>query len=192
MKNRANTQNANILSSALLNPEFRISVAKNLIPNTIIKLPEILFITTFPPRECGIATYSQDLIKSLNNKFKNSFNIKICALESDTEKHYYDEPIKYILNTDQPKAFPILSEKINANNSIQIVLLQHEFGLFRNKETHLIQFLDKITKPIIIVFHTVLPNPNNLLKANIQVIEQLVDSIIVMTNSAAQILKNDY
>ena len=36
-------------------------------------LPEILFITSFPPRECGIATYSQDLIAALNNQIENSF-----------------------------------------------------------------------------------------------------------------------
>ena len=48
--------------------------------NSKQKLPEILFITTYPPRECGIATYSQDLIKALNSKFQNSFNIKIGAL----------------------------------------------------------------------------------------------------------------
>ena len=40
-------------------------------------LAEILFITSYPPRECGIATYSQDLIKALNNKFSNSLSIKI-------------------------------------------------------------------------------------------------------------------
>ena len=50
-------------------------------------LPEILFITSFPPRECGIATYSQDLIKALKNKFNHSFKISICPLESDSEKH---------------------------------------------------------------------------------------------------------
>jgi len=43
---------------------MRIPYAKN-------KLPEILFITSYPPRECGIATYSQDLLKALNNKFSN-------------------------------------------------------------------------------------------------------------------------
>ena len=48
---------------------------------TIVKsqniLPEIVFVTSYPPRECGIATYSQDLIKALNNKFRKSFDIKI-------------------------------------------------------------------------------------------------------------------
>src|ERR1035437_3549287 len=48
-------------------------------------LPEILFITSYPPRECGIATYSQDLIKAINNKFSNTLSIKVCALESGDE-----------------------------------------------------------------------------------------------------------
>ncbi|OYU93200.1 MAG: hypothetical protein CFE21_21480, partial [Bacteroidetes bacterium B1(2017)] len=79
---------------------------KNIIPNFANKfegsnkLPEVLFLTSFPPRECGIATYSQDLIGALNNKFFDSFKLSICALESDNEKHEYNEEIKYKLNTD--------------------------------------------------------------------------------------------
>jgi glycosyltransferase involved in cell wall biosynthesis len=192
MKNRTTISNPKIHLARLLNPAFKITTSNHLNSNTAVKLPEILFITTFPPRECGIATYSQDLIKSLENKFKNSFKIKICALESNTEKHRYTEPIKYILNTDKPDAFVALSEKINANDAIQMVLLQHEFGLFRKNEADLIQFLEVLIKPVIVVFHTVLPNPNDLLKANVQAIGQLTQSIIVMTHSAAKILKNDY
>ncbi len=50
--------------------------------DTAENLAEILFITSYPPRECGIATYSQDLLKALNNKFSNTFSLKVCALES--------------------------------------------------------------------------------------------------------------
>ncbi|PZX92063.1 mannosyltransferase [Flavobacterium aquariorum] len=192
MRNSIDTQKVKILPIGVLNTELKPTVINHLIPNTVAKLPEILFITTFPPRECGIATYSQDLIKSLNNKFRNSFSVKICALESDDAKHHYTEPVKYILNTDEPNSFSNLSEKINANNLIQMVLLQHEFGLFRNNEDHLIQFLYKITKASIIVFHTVLHNPNDSLKKNVQLLAQLAHSIIVMTHSAALILKSDY
>jgi glycosyltransferase involved in cell wall biosynthesis len=192
MRNRITTPNPNALSAGILKKEFHTVITSHLDPKTAMKLPEILFMTTFPPRECGIATYSQDLIRSLNNKFKNSFTIKICALESDVEKHHYYEPIIYILNINQPNAFYDLSEKINKNNLIQIILLQHEFGLFKNNEANLIEFLYKTNKPVIIVFHTVLPNPENSFKVNVQVIGQLAHSIIVMTHSAAEILKNDY
>ena len=64
-------------------------------------------------------------------------------MESETEKHQYSESIKYILNTDQPDAFNNLAEKINANNSIQMVLLQHEFGLFRKIKNYLLQRIFK-------------------------------------------------
>ena len=54
-------------------------------PKSEKPLPEILFITSFPPRECGIATYSQDLMKALNHKFGNSFTLKVCAVETENE-----------------------------------------------------------------------------------------------------------
>ena len=76
-------------------------------------LPGILFITSYPPRECGIATYSQDLITALNNKFSHSFTIRICPLESENEKHDYTGEIKYILNVDDPGAFISLAKNIN-------------------------------------------------------------------------------
>lgn len=87
-------------------------------PDNAGNLSEILFITSFPPRECGIATYSQDLIKALNNKFNLSFKIQICALESENEIHNYSEKIKYVLNTDTPGAFTSLSNKINNDPDI--------------------------------------------------------------------------
>src|SRR5579872_476030 len=76
-------------------------------------LPEILFITSYPPRECGLATYSQDLIQVLNNKFSQSFTIRICPLESENEKHIYTDEIKYFLNTDDSDSFTGLAKNIN-------------------------------------------------------------------------------
>jgi glycosyltransferase involved in cell wall biosynthesis len=155
-------------------------------------LQEILFITSYPPRECGIATYSQDLVKALNNKFKNSFTLRICPLESENEKHNYTDEIKYILNTDHPDAFIKMATVINANAEIRMVMIQHEFGFFENKEDDFKQFLNTLTKPVVIAFHTVLPRPDELLKLKVQQICAVAESIIVMTNSSANVLMNDY
>lgn len=154
--------------------------------------PEILFITSYPPRECGIATYSQDLTKALNNKFNHSFKISICPLESNSEKHIYKENTKYLLNTDEPDAFVTLAKKINTDPGIRLVMVQHEFGLFNKKEADFITFLKTISKPIIIAFHTVIPDPHNSLKVSVQQIASAVESVIVMTNSAAEILIREY
>ena len=161
-------------------------------PNYSNSLPEILFITSYPPRECGIATYSHDLIKALDNKFNQSFKITICPLESDSERHIYNDEIKYILNTDNSRSYIKLAEIINDNDAIQMVMIQHEFGFFNKNESDFKQFLQTLTKPIIIVFHTVLPNPNELLRINMQLIANFCESIIVMTNSSAEILTKGY
>lgn len=155
-------------------------------------LPEILFITSYPPRECGIATYSQDLILALNNKFNQSFTIRICPLESESEKHTYFEKVKYILNTDHPNAFIRLAKNINANEDIRMVMIQHEFGFFNKKEEHFRLFLMALTKPIVVVFHTVLPRPNESLKVSVQQIAANAESIIVMTHASAEILAHEY
>jgi hypothetical protein len=93
-------------------------------------LPEILFLTSYPPRECGKATYSKDLVEALKNKFQDSFKISICALESDTEKHSYGPKVKYNLNTDEPGSFAKLADKINQDKAISMVMVQHEFGIY--------------------------------------------------------------
>lgn len=162
------------------------------ISKTENNLPEILFITSFPPRECGIATYSQDLIEALNNKFNHSFKTSICALESENEKHHYTDELKYVLNTDHPEDFTKLAKSINANASVRIVMIQHEFGFFEKREEDFQLFLEALLKPIVIVFHTVLPRPNESFKTKVQQISCACESIIVMTNSSAGILREDY
>ena len=153
---------------------------------------EILFITSFPPRVCGIATYSQDLIKALNNKFSNTLSIKVCALESGDENFQYTNEVKYVLKTSLADKYRKLALKINKDYQIRIVLIQHEFGFFNKQEEPFLQFLNSLTKPVIIVFHTVLPNPVEKLKSNIKSIASSCESIIVMTHDSAKILIYDY
>lgn len=161
-------------------------------PDIQVKLPEILVITSYPPRECGIATYSNDLIKSLNNKFSNSFSIKVCALESGVSDFKYPDEVKYKLDTTHFAGFMKLAESINNDDRIQIVLLQHEFGFFNEEQQGLLQFLYEINKPVITVFHTVLPHPNEQLKTMVKNIVAACKSVIVMTHNSANILMNEY
>lgn len=156
-------------------------------------LPEILFITTYPPRECGIATYSQDLIRALNNQYVDSFSLKIAAIENKNELHVYrDDNVKYTLNTSEANSYKKLAEDINNDFNIKLVVIQHEFGLFCESEKEFGNFLDSVKKPVCVVFHTVLPNPDTAFREKVQEILDKVDSVIVMTNNAASILEKDY
>jgi glycosyltransferase involved in cell wall biosynthesis len=153
---------------------------------------EILFITSYPPRVCGIATYSQDLIKALNNKFSNSFKIIVCALESDDSDFQYPDEVKYVLNTSLADGYSKLAQTINNVNQIKIVLIQHEFGFFREQEPSFLDFLHALSKPVVIVFHSVLPHPDTLLKEKVRNIAAACESMVVMTQNSAQVLIDDY
>ena len=155
-------------------------------------LPEILVISSYPPRECGVATYSQDLVKALENKFGNSFELKVCALETSDMDYVYPKEVTCKLTTNDPASFEALASTINKSSSIQAVMIQHEFGFFESTKDCFLSLLQALTKPVVVVFHTVLPKPNKDLRANVQHIMEACESIIVMTQDAAKILKNDY
>lgn len=155
-------------------------------------LPEILVITSYPPRECGIATYSQDLIAALNNKFRQSFSFKVCALESDDTNYLYPEEVKYVLKTSEATEYEKLAVKINNDDQLKVVLIQHEFGFFHEQEEAFLKFLEDLTIPVMIVFHTVLPHPGSKLRSKIQIIAAVCSSVIVMTHTSANILMTDY
>src|SRR4030095_13205972 len=108
------------------------------------------------------------------------------------ERHIYSDEIEYILNVDTPGSFATMAKEINDDAEIRIVMVQHEFGFFEKKKNEFVQFLGDLTKSVSIVFHTVLPHPNESLKENVQEISGLAESIVVMTNSSAGILTNDY
>ena len=170
-------------------PEIRIQDTD---PNKTPDLSEILFITSYPPRVCGIATYSQDLIKALHNKFSHSLSIKVCALESEDANYSYPGEVKYILNTSLAAEYEKLASTINKDKNIQIILIQHEFGFFIRQEQAFLQFLYELSKPVIIVFHTVLPHPDEQLRSKIRSIASFCGSIVVMTHNSAGILTEDY
>jgi glycosyltransferase involved in cell wall biosynthesis len=159
-------------------------------------LPEqsgILFISSYPPRECGIATYTRDLIKAIENKFSQSFSIQVCAVEAKSESFVYDQNVRYILEaTDAPKYLE-LARSINQSPDISIVVLQHEFGLYKSSRgDDLLQMLEILTKPVVIVFHTVLPGPDENHK---MLVKRMVDrclEVIVMTKTSKDVLCRDY
>lgn len=153
---------------------------------------DILFITSYPPRVCGIATYCQDLIKALANKFNESFSLRVCALETGDTTYQYPEEVTYRLDSSSAAEYKKMANTINRDDQISIVLIQHEFGLFNKQEQAFLQFLQEINKPVILAFHTVLPQPDKQLKAKVQHMVEHCTAIVVMTHHSEQVLIEEY
>ncbi|WP_051209756.1 glycosyltransferase [Gelidibacter mesophilus] len=155
-------------------------------------LTSVLMLTTFPPRECGIATYSKDLMDSVNKTFGNSCAIEICPLYDKRHPLEQSEHFRYSLETDSKSSYEQLSAMINTDDLIKLVMIQHEFGLFNGYSEMFIDFLNALKKPVILAFHTVIPNPDLQLKDYIGDMASAVNYLTVMTNSSKSILMDDY
>lgn len=153
---------------------------------------EILMLSSYPPRECGIATYSKDLFNALAQSIGDSF-VSVCALETGKIDREYPREVKFVLDTTQAHEYILLAEKVNKDKNIKAVFIQHEFGLFGGRYGEmLLYFLYSLMKPVIVTFHTVLPEPDQKLISVVENIVESADAVMVMTNSAANILVNEY
>jgi glycosyltransferase involved in cell wall biosynthesis len=154
----------------------------------------ILYMGTFPPRECGIATFTKDLTSAIDKKLPFNFKTKILALNKNSTNIYnYPDNVIFQLDDVNIEEYMETAKRINQNPQIKLVNIQHEFGIFGGiYGNYLIPFLELLQKPVAITFHSVLPEPDDTLKQVVQSIAKKVSCIIVMTPKAVEILQNDY
>ncbi len=156
--------------------------------------PTVLFLTSYPPRECGIATFTQDMVQGLTQQFGTSYDFKICALEEGFghQRSYPDEVVA-TLNTHAIKDCADLAEQVNNDPSVRVVCLQHEFGLFGGTwGDHVLAFLYSLNKPVVINLHTVLPEPSPELHRLMRNIARTAQRLVVMTQRSSAILQEEY
>mgnify|MGYP003394115245 CR=1 FL=1 len=154
----------------------------------------IVCLTTFPPRQCGIATFTEDLTNAIDQMFGPSVKSKIVAMNL-TEVSHFPYPDKVILQISQPceKDYVNAANKLNQIDEVKLVNIQHEFGIFGGKNgAHLLLFLEKLQKPVVTTLHTVLPSPDERMRNIVQTIMKYSKGIIVMTHSSKEILVRDY
>lgn len=154
---------------------------------------EVLFVTSYPPRACGIATFSQDMIQAITMMFGATFSPRICALEEPDRRTTYPEEVKYTLDTRSPEECSNMARTINADPAINSVCIQHEFGLFGGDYgENVLYLLMNLNKPAVVTFHTVLPEPDVKRKSLVTTIADMAERVVVMTRNAAYILEEQY
>jgi len=154
----------------------------------------ILYVSTFPPRECGIATFTKDVVTSTDKAFLQYAKSKVVAMNNDVTNIYnYPDEVIAEINDSDLQDYIDAAKKINDNDNIKIINIQHEFGIFGGEYgSYLIAFMEIINKPMVITFHSVQPSPNDKLKKVVQSLAEKCVCIVVMANTAIDILRNDY
>ena len=125
-------------------------------PKSIAK--KVVFISSFPPRKCGIATFTSDLITSTAAAAKGEFEPLVVAMRSEDLK--YDNPVKFEIRQNVKSDYICAADYINFSH-VDLVSVQHEFGLFGGTAgAYLSLLLNRLKAPVITTLHTVLDDPD--------------------------------
>ena len=161
----------------------------------------IRIISTYPPRRCGIGTFSRDLANSLEHFTSEVGSIRVAAI--DKEKLPYNIPVDLVINQYNPQSWQSVTKDIitraGESRNKTIVLLQHEYGLDPDdtgKDGEGVNYV-KMAKifaekglTTLVYLHTVLDNPDKHQREVIQDLANFSQGLIVTTESAIQILES--
>jgi len=150
----------------------------------------VAFLSTYPPRECGLATFTQDLINALD---KLNVPIKTSVISVNNNIQYsYDDKVVMQIEQNEEQDYSRAAEFIN-NSDVDILVLEHEYGIFGGEYgKYIIKLFDKIKKPVVSTLHTILPSPLKEQKEILQTIGQKSSKIVAMAGNTESLLENVY
>lgn len=151
---------------------------------------EIAVVSTFPPRLCGIATFSRDLCSALTQL--GDVSVRVAALDEQRAFRQYPRPVHWQIRENERADYLRVADEIN-QSSIKVVLIQHEYGLFGAGAGKLIlDFLRQVSKPAVTMMHTVLSRPNVAVNRITQKICERSAMVVAPGQISIQMLSDQY
>lgn len=152
------------------------------------KFLNIAFLSTYPPRECGIATFTQDLVREL----KKQKHLKTGVIALSDSQYAYDEDVYFELPQQGAQGYIKAAERINASD-IQVLIIEHEYGIFGGDSgEQLLELVKRVKKPIITTLHTVLPSPKEKQRNILKELCQRSEKVVIMASNSRKLLKDVY
>ncbi len=151
---------------------------------------KVVFISSFPPRKCGIATFTSDLIDSIDLAAKGEFEPLVVAMRSEGNK--YDDPVKFEIRQNVKSDYICAADYINFSH-VDIVSVQHEFGLFGGEAgSYLSLLLNRLKAPVITTLHTILDDPSPPYYKSLVDICKASYRVITMNERGVSMLRDIY
>ena len=157
----------------------------------IIPPKKIAFISSFPPRKCGIATFTSNLIDNISLAGGVDFRPLVVAMQPSVEYQYAD-PVEFVIRKDIKNDYVYACNYINSQ-SVDAISLQHEFGLFGGEGGSYVNLLLKrLNAPVVTTLHTVLEKPSIEYFNALTDVCNLSHKIVVMNKRGIKILTDIY
>lgn len=151
----------------------------------------ILFVATYPPQQCGIATFTRDLASAVSGRTGEG-QVNIAAVSETPWAHRYPAEVSLTIDRNDRTSFRSIADHINRSD-YDAVCVQHEFGIFGGDEGgHLLDLLHTLRKPVVTTLHTVLSEPAEGYHRRLRQVADASDAVVVLTPRATHILRDVY
>lgn len=153
--------------------------------------PTTLFMGSFPPRECGIATFTNDVVESFDRTFGTRSDV-VAIDEPTGEMRAYPDRVVARLRQDARDSYGRVAAAIDSHPS-DLLNVQHEYGLFGGEDgAWFLDILDAVCKPVVVSLHTVLPAPGDHHRAVARRLCERSDAVVVLSQTGKSILIDVY
>jgi glycosyltransferase involved in cell wall biosynthesis len=154
-------------------------------------LKSIVLIGNYLPRLCGIATFTTHLLESiaLNAPDKACWAI---AMNDRPEGYPYPSQVRFEINQSQLNEYSLAADLCNLNQ-VDVICLQHEYGIFGGKRgSFIIELLRDLNMPVVTTLHTILKDPNLQERHIIMQLAEISDRLVVMSERSVEFLRDIY
>ena len=155
---------------------------------SLTSVKEVAYVSTFPPRKCGIATFTADLVNSVSrlNKLEDQ---KVISIDGRRIFKPVYGGVQHKIGRDFIEDYSLMADFLN-HSSVNVVNIQHEFGIFGGEcGEYICNFLDKLKRPVATTLHTVLPNFEHKAKEVFNRIVERSAAIVVLNETTRSLVK---
>lgn len=154
-------------------------------------IDSVAVIGNYLPRQCGIATFTTDLVEGLSAEASDIYSWA-AAMNDKPEGYAYPEKVRFEMNQNKLSDYSVAAQFLNISQT-DIVCVQHEYGLFGGPAgSHLLKLLGDLRMPVVTTLHTVLKDPAPEYRDVMSKLSDLSDKLVVMSRKASEFLQDIY
>jgi glycosyltransferase involved in cell wall biosynthesis len=152
----------------------------------------VAFVSTYPPRRCGIGTFTADLTRAMIDRLGDPERVFVLALHNDPMPYDYPPAVKYVIDQNNLLSYRDAADYLNISKA-SVVNIQHEYGIFGGDDGEYVLTLARnLKKPLVTTLHTVSLEPSPREKEIARELADLSDAVVVMAQRAVDILSEKY
>ena len=151
-------------------------------------IQRLAFVGNHLPRRCGIATFTADLSATIA-RGAPEIESMVVAMNDPGCSHTYPEIVRFEIAEGEVAGYRRAAQFLNAN-SVDVVSLQHEYGIFGGKAgNHVATLLRELSMPVVTTLHTILTAPSPEQRSSLEEVIALSERIVVMSDHGERTLR---